>query len=66
MPTLRLTKEFRFEGAHALTGYDGKCRETPNTHEIDWQNFLNPISALCIIFLKAKELSGLECLDDLG
>ena len=26
MPTLRLTKEFRFEGAHALTGYDGKCR----------------------------------------
>ena len=26
MPTLRLTKEFRFEGAHALTGYDGKCK----------------------------------------
>lgn len=26
MPTLRITKEFRFEGAHALTGYDGKCR----------------------------------------
>ena len=26
MPTLRLTKQFRFEGAHALTGYDGKCR----------------------------------------
>ena len=23
---LRLTKEFRFEAAHALTGYDGKCR----------------------------------------
>ncbi|NLK79202.1 MAG: 6-carboxytetrahydropterin synthase [Bacteroidales bacterium] len=21
-----MTREFRFEGAHALTGYDGKCR----------------------------------------
>ena len=26
MPTLRITKEFRFEGAHALPGYDGRCR----------------------------------------
>ena len=26
MSTIRLTKEFRFEGAHALTGYDGTCR----------------------------------------
>lgn len=26
MPSLRITKEFRFEGAHALVGYDGKCR----------------------------------------
>lgn len=26
MPIIRITKEFRFEGAHALTGYDGKCR----------------------------------------
>ncbi|MCL2726937.1 MAG: 6-carboxytetrahydropterin synthase [Bacteroidales bacterium] len=26
MNTIRLTKEFRFEGAHALTGYDGLCR----------------------------------------
>ncbi len=26
MPTLRITKEFRFEAAHALTGYDGKCK----------------------------------------
>ncbi len=25
MPSLRITKEFRFEAAHALTGYDGKC-----------------------------------------
>ncbi len=26
MAVIRVTKEFRFEGAHALTGYDGKCR----------------------------------------
>lgn len=26
MPKIRITKEFRFEGAHALTDYDGKCR----------------------------------------
>lgn len=24
---IRLTKEFSFEAAHALSGYDGKCRE---------------------------------------
>jgi len=27
MATLRLTKEFSFEAAHALDGYDGPCRE---------------------------------------
>ena len=26
MAILRITKEFRFEGAHALRGYDGKCK----------------------------------------
>jgi 6-pyruvoyltetrahydropterin/6-carboxytetrahydropterin synthase len=26
MPKIRLTKEFRFEAAHALRGYDGPCR----------------------------------------
>lgn len=26
MPRIRLTKEFRFEMAHALEGYDGLCR----------------------------------------
>lgn len=25
MAVLRITKEFRYEGAHALPGYDGKC-----------------------------------------
>ncbi|MCM1151219.1 MAG: 6-carboxytetrahydropterin synthase [Alistipes sp.] len=27
MATIRLTKEFSFEAAHALSGYDGPCRE---------------------------------------
>lgn len=38
-------------------------------HETDWQNFLHPVSAWCFFFsffLKAQELSGLQCLDDLG
>ena len=26
MSTIRITKEFRFESAHALKGYDGPCR----------------------------------------
>lgn len=26
MSIIRITKEFRFEGAHALLNYDGKCR----------------------------------------
>jgi 6-pyruvoyltetrahydropterin/6-carboxytetrahydropterin synthase len=26
MPTIRITKEFRFEAAHALKDYDGPCR----------------------------------------
>ena len=27
LPVIRLTKEFSFEAAHALEGYDGPCRE---------------------------------------
>ncbi len=27
MSELHITREFRFEGAHALTYYDGKCRQ---------------------------------------
>ena len=27
MAVIRLTKEFSFEAAHALGGYDGPCRE---------------------------------------
>ncbi|MDY5969514.1 MAG: 6-carboxytetrahydropterin synthase [Bacteroidales bacterium] len=34
---LRLTKEFNFEMAHALTGYDGKCR---NLHGHSYRLFV--------------------------
>lgn len=64
MNTIRLTKEFRFEGAHALTGYDGKCRHihghsyvllvtisgTPNNHSG------NPKEGMVMDFGLLKEL----------
>ncbi len=34
MPSLRITKEFSFEAAHALKGYDGPCR---NIHGHSYQ-----------------------------
>lgn len=37
MPTLRLTKEFRFEMAHALDGYDGLCK---NLHGHSYRLFV--------------------------
>lgn len=45
------------------TGNAGRLRIRS---QIYWHHFLHPISASCIIFLKAKELSALQCLDDLG
>jgi len=64
MNTIRLTKEFRFEGAHALTGYDGLCRHihghsyrlqvticgTPNNH-LD-----SPKDGMVMDFSSLKEL----------
>jgi len=45
MPVIRLTKEFHFELAHALEGYDGACR---NIHGHSYILFVtvigNPIS----------------------
>lgn len=37
MATLRVTKEFDFEGAHALMGYDGKCK---NIHGHSYRLFV--------------------------
>lgn len=34
MPSIRITKEFSFEAAHALKGYDGPCR---NIHGHSYQ-----------------------------
>lgn len=64
MDTIRLTKEFRFEGAHALSGYDGKCRHIhghsyqlfvtisgkPNNHSGD------PKEGMVMDFVSLKEL----------
>ena len=46
MSVLRITKEFRFEGAHALSGYDGKCRN------------IHGHSYLLYITVKGKVLMG--------
>ncbi len=36
-PTIRITKEFKFEMAHALKGYDGPCR---NIHGHSYELFV--------------------------
>ena len=36
-PTIRITKEFKFEMAHALKGYDGPCR---NIHGHSYEFFV--------------------------
>lgn len=46
MPVLRITKEFRFEGAHALPGYDGRCRN------------LHGHSYLMYVTIKGEPLNG--------
>ena len=46
MAVLRITKEFRFEGAHALPGYDGKCRN------------IHGHSYLMYITVKGENLNG--------
>lgn len=48
MPALRITKEFRFEGAHALPGYDGRCRN------------LHGHSYLMYVTIKGEPLNGTQ------
>lgn len=61
---LRLTKEFGFEMAHALTGYDGKCR---NIHGHSYRLFVtvegeqqtdpnSPKKGMVVDFREIKEL----------
>lgn len=70
---IRLTKEFAFESAHALTGYDGKCREihghsyrlfvtvagTPSEREDD------PKRGMVMDFGDLKRIVGSEIVDRL-
>ena len=48
MAVLRITKEFRFEGAHALPGYDGKCRN------------IHGHSYLMYVTVKGENLNGTD------
>ena len=70
---IRLTKEFAFEPAHALAGYDGKCREihghsyrlfvtvagTPSEREDD------PKRGMVMDFGDLKRIVGSEIVDRL-
>lgn len=70
---IRLTKEFAFESAHALAGYDGKCREihghsyrlfvtvagTPSEREDD------PKRGMVMDFGDLKRIVGREIVDRL-
>ena len=40
MSKIRITKKFRFEAAHALYGYDGKCK---NIHGHNYKLFVTVI-----------------------
>jgi 6-pyruvoyltetrahydropterin/6-carboxytetrahydropterin synthase len=71
MSTLRITKEFRFEGAHALTGYDGKCR---HIHGHSYRLFVtvkgtpiatadHPKSGMVLDFGDLKKIVGTNIID---
>lgn len=73
MAKIRLTKEFKFEMAHALLGYDGPCRNihghsyylyvtvTGNTLE----NEQSPLNGMVMDFNELKELVRDEITNDL-
>jgi len=65
---IRVTKEFSFEMAHALTNYDGPCR---NIHGHSYRlfvtvtgipsdDFQNPRNGMVIDFSELKEIVGKE------
>lgn len=71
MSIIRVTKEFRFEGAHALQGYDGKCR---HIHGHSYRLFVtvkgspiqatdNPKSGMVIDFSELKKIVTETILD---
>ena len=52
MPNIRITKKFRFEAAHALYGYDGKCK---NIHGHNYNLFVT------VIGVPVNESSNVKC-----
>ena len=52
MPKIRITKKFRFEAAHALYGYDGKCK---NIHGHNYNLFVT------IIGVPVSDSSNVKC-----
>ncbi|HJN06268.1 MAG TPA: 6-carboxytetrahydropterin synthase [Bacteroidales bacterium] len=60
-PTIRITKEFKFEMAHALKGYDGPCR---NIHGHSYE-LLVTISGKPIIDTKNPKLGMVMDFGDL-
>ena len=52
MARIRITKKFRFEAAHALYGYDGKCK---NIHGHNYNLFVT------IIGVPVKDHSDAKC-----
>ena len=55
MPNIRITKKFRFEAAHALYGYDGKCK---NIHGHNYNLFVTVIG----VPISATDLRGVDSL----
>ena len=52
MPKIRITKKFRFEAAHALYGYDGKCK---NIHGHNYNLFVT------VIGVPVSDNSNVKC-----
>jgi len=52
MPKIRITKKFRFEAAHALYGYDGKCK---NIHGHNYNLFVT------VIGVAVSDSSNVKC-----
>ena len=52
MSKIRITKKFRFEAAHALYGYDGKCK---NIHGHNYNLFVT------VIGVPIRNISNVKC-----
>lgn len=71
MAKLRITKEFRFEGAHALPGYNGRCKNIHGHSYILYvtvtgeplQDINNPGNGMVIDFKILKEIVNTNIID---